>query len=75
MCSLKLYTPSAYKPDRVFPKIGVGYYVFISRDGFVFRDGATGQYIILNKDKDILITIMSSEKNMKNVTEVLRNVI
>lgn len=75
MCSLKLYTPSAYKPDRVFPKIGVGYYVFISRDGFVFRDGATGQYIILNKDKDILITIMSSEKNMKNVTEVLRNII
>lgn len=75
MCSLQMETPSAYKPDRVLPKIGIGYYTFISRDGFIFRDGANGQYIILNKDKDILITIMSTEKDMKYVTEILRNVI
>lgn len=75
MCSLQFETPTAYKPDRVLPKIGVGYYTFISRDGFVFRDGANGQYIILNEEKDILITIMSSEKDMRNVTEILRDVI
>lgn len=75
MCSMQLETPSAYKPDRVFPKVGIGYYTFISRDEFIFRDGSNGQYIILNKDRDILITIMSSEKDMKNVTEILRNVI
>ena len=72
---LQLETPSAYKKDRLFPKIGIGYYVFISRDGFIFRDGAIGQYIIVNKDKDILITIMSTEENMKNVTEIFRNII
>ena len=72
---LQLETSSAYKKDRLFPKIGIGYYVFISRDGFIFRDGAIGQYIIVNKDKDILITIMSTEENMKNVTEIFRNII
>ena len=75
MCKLQLETPSAYKSERVLPKIGVGYFTFISRDDFIFRDGSNGQYIILNKYKDILITIMSSEKDMKNVTEILRGII
>lgn len=75
MCKLQLETPSAYKSERVLPKIGVGYFTFISRDDFIFRDGSNGQYIILNKNKDILITIMSSEKDMKNVTEILRGII
>lgn len=75
ICSIQLETPSAYKPERLLPKIGVGYYTFISRDGFIFRDGSNGQYIIVNKNRNLLITIMSSEKDMKNVTEILRNLI
>lgn len=75
MMKQQIETPNAYKPERVLPKIGVGYYTFISRDSYVFRDGADGQYIILNKEKDLLITIMSSEKEMSNVMEVLRGVI
>ncbi len=73
--SMQLETPSAYKSERVLPKVGIGYYTFISRDGFVFRDGSNGQYIIINKDKNLLITIMASEKDMKNVTEILRDII
>lgn len=75
MCTMKLETPSAYKSERVLPKIGIGYFIFISRDGYIFRDGSNGQYIILNKDKNLLITIMSTEKDMKNVTEILRNIV
>lgn len=75
MSSMQLETPSAYKPERVLPKIGIGYYTFISRDGYLFRDGSNGQYIIVNKEKNLLVTIMSSERNMKNITEVLRNLI
>lgn len=75
MLSMQFETPTAYKPERVLPKIGIGYYTFISRDGYIFRDGSNGQYIIMNKSKNLLITIMSSEKNMKNVTEILRNLI
>lgn len=75
MCSMKLETPTVYKSERVLPKIGIGYFTFISRDGYIFRDGSNGQYIILNKDKNLLITIMSTEKDMKNVTEILKNLI
>lgn len=75
MCALQLETPSTFKPERVFPKVEVGYYTFISINNYVFRDGADGQYIIINKEKNLLITIMSREKDMKNVTEVLRDLI
>jgi CubicO group peptidase (beta-lactamase class C family) len=54
MTSMQLETPSTYKPERVFPKIGVGYYTFISRDNYIFRDGSNGQYIIVNKEKKLL---------------------
>ena len=62
MSSIQLETPTAYKPERVLPKIGIGYYTFISRDGYLFRDGSSGQYIIMNKGKNLLITMMSTEK-------------
>lgn len=75
MCSMQLETPEIYKKKKVLPKVGIGYFTFISRDGFVFRDGSNGQYIIVNKDKNLLITIMSTEKEMKNIMEILRNVI
>ena len=55
--------------------IGGGYFTFVSRDGYIFRDGTNGQYIIVNKEKNLLITIMASEKQMKNVTEILRGII
>lgn len=75
MCTLHLEISSAFKPERVFPKVGVGYYTFISTNDYIFRDGADGQYIIINRNKNILITIMSKEKEMKNITEILRNLI
>lgn len=75
MCTLQNETPSAYKPERVFKKVGTGYYIFISENGYIFRDGADGQYIIINKDKNLLISIMSSEKEMKYITEIFRDLI
>lgn len=75
ICKMQLETPSIYKKDRVLPKLGVGYYTFISRDGYIFRDGSNGQYIIVNKDKNLLISILSNEKKMKLVTEILRDLL
>lgn len=75
MCRMQLETPMIYKKDRVLPKAGVGYYTFISRDGYVFKDGSAGQYLILNKERKLLISIMSSEKNMNLVTEILRDLV
>jgi hypothetical protein len=68
-------TPHLVKPERLFPKYGAGYFTFISRDGYVFRDGTNGQYIIINKNKKLVISIMSSEKDMSKITEIFRNIL
>ena len=55
--------------------MGVGYYTFISRDNYIFRDGFHGQYLIINREKKLLVTIMASEKDMKNILEIFRDII
>jgi len=47
----------------------------ISRDGFAYKDGTNGQYLILNLTKNLLITIFASERDMSCVTEILRGLI
>lgn len=71
----QIETPSLYKAERLLPKLGAGYFTFISRDGYVFRDGSDGQYLIINRQKNLIISILSSEPNMKYVSEVLRGLI
>lgn len=73
MIKLQIETPNLVKTERLFPKYGAGYFTFISRDGYVFRDGTNGQYIIINKNKKLVISIMSSEKDMSKITEIFRN--
>ena len=75
MCKIQFETPEICKKERVLPKYGVGYFTFISRDGIIFRDGSNGQNIIIDKNNNLLITIMATEPNMKNITEILRNLI
>ena len=75
MCSSKIQTPYAVKPERVLPKLAVGYIMHISRDGYFYKDGTNGQYLIINFEKEQIISILSSEKDMSSVTEILRNLI
>jgi len=75
ICKKQVDTPNYYKPERVLPKIGAGYFTFISRDDIVFRDGTNGQYMIVDKNKKVLITIFATEKEIKNVTEILRGIV
>lgn len=75
MCKMQIETSNDYKETRVFPKIGAGYFTFISRDEYIFRDGKYGQYIIINKEKELLIIILSSEEDMKNITEIFRDIL
>lgn len=73
MIKQQVDTSHLVKTERLFPKYGAGYFTFISRDGYVFRDGTNGQYIIINKNKKLVISIMSSEKDMSKITEMFRN--
>jgi CubicO group peptidase (beta-lactamase class C family) len=75
MCSIQIETPYAIKPGRVLPKIGVGYIMHISRDGYIYKDGTNGQYLIINLKKQQIISILASESDMSCVTEILRDLI
>ena len=75
MIKLQITTSNLVKKERLFPKNGAGYFTFISRDGYIFRDGTNGQYIIVNKENNLLISIMSSEKEMSKITEIFRNIL
>ncbi len=75
MVSPQVHCPDYYKPERLLPKLDAGYFTWISRDGIVFRDGSEGQYIICDYKKNLLITIMSTQKDMSKVTECLRGLI
>ena len=75
MCSRVLETPYTVKAERVLPKEAVGYVMHISRDGYVFKDGKHGQYLIINFDKEEIISILASESDMGVVTEMLRGLI
>lgn len=75
MCSIQIETPYATKSERVLPKIGVGYVMHISRDGYVYKDGTNGQYLIINFKKQQIISILASESDMSCVTEILRDLI
>ncbi|MBO4245394.1 MAG: serine hydrolase [Bacilli bacterium] len=75
MIKMQIETPYLVKTERLFPKYGAGYFTFISRDGYIFRDGTNGQYIIINKEKGLVICIMSSEKDMSKITEIFRGIL
>lgn len=73
MVKPQILTPNAYKEDRVFPKYSAGYFTFQTKHGTVFRDGAGGQYIICDKKLGVLISVLSTEKDISKVTEIFRN--
>lgn len=75
MCSVQMETPYAAKKERVLPKNAVGFVFHISRDGYVFKDGANGQYLIINFEKKQLITIVSDETDETKVLEILRGIL
>lgn len=75
MCCIQIQTPYAIKPQRVLPKVAVGFVMHISRDGFAYKDGIKGQYMILNLKKKLCICILSSEEEMGQVSEILRGMI
>ncbi len=67
MCSMQINTLRDYNKDRTFPKMGVGYGMHISTNGFVFKDGTWGQNIVMNFDRDICFSVTANDLQIKNV--------
>ena len=75
MCSIQLETPYAAKKERVLPKNATGFVFHVSKDGYIFKDGAKGQYLILNFIKKQIISITSDEQEEVKVLEIIRDII
>jgi CubicO group peptidase (beta-lactamase class C family) len=67
--------PTVYDPKRVFPKWGYGFFVYICENGSYYVDGTDGQYIIVIKDKGLLITTFGHQSDMKPITECFRELL
>lgn len=75
MKKTKIFTPSMYNAERVFPKYAYGLLIWIcgnEADSNYFIDGSDGQYILIVPKKDLIITILGHQKDMKPITECVR---
>ena len=75
MTKLQVPTPTMYDEKRVFPKYGYGFFIYICKNGNYYIDGTDGQYLIVLKDKGILITTFGHQPDMKPITECFRELL
>lgn len=66
---------NVYDFKRVFPKWGYGFFVYICENGNYYIDGTDGQYIIVIKNKGILITTFGHQGDMKPITECFKELL
>ena len=75
MTKIQVLTPTMYDDERVFPKYGYGFYIYICKNGNYYIDGTDGQYLIVLRDKGILITTIGHQSDMKPITECFRELL
>lgn len=75
MTNVQILTPSMYDEKRVFPKYGYGFYIYICKNGDYYIDGTDGQYLIVLKNKGLLITTFGHQSDMKPITECFRELL
>lgn len=76
MTSTLVMTPDQYNPGRVFPKFAHGLNLHICKDGTFYSDAKNGQYLIVNRESNIVCTIRADQSSKTSlVTECLRGFI
>lgn len=74
MMTKSIDTPRMINPKGVFPKEAYGYDLWLSRQGKVcYCDGTDGQYLIMIPEEKIVITTMGDQKNMRPITECMKD--
>lgn len=72
MTTVQITTPEMYDEQRVFPKYGYGFFVYICKNGTYYVDGTDGQYMIIVPSRNILITTLACQPDMRPITECLK---
>lgn len=74
----KVKTPSMFDASRTFPKYAYGLLMWIcgaEKDSNYFVDGSDGQYIIVVPRKNLVITTLAHQKDMKPITRCLKGIL
>lgn len=74
----QVLTPSMYDPSRTFPKYAYGLLMWIcgaAENSNYFVDGSDGQYIIVVPQKNLVITTLAHQKDMKPITRCLKSIL
>ena len=74
MSKLKVLTPNRFDETRGLPKYGYGYNMWVCKNDIYYHDGSDGQYMIIIPSKNIVITTMGNQKNMKPIIDCMRKV-
>jgi CubicO group peptidase (beta-lactamase class C family) len=72
MKTIAIRTPNMYDPARVFPKFGYGYGLWICENGSYYCDGTNGQYLIVVPDKELVISTLGDQSDMKPITRCMQ---
>lgn len=75
MRSIQVRTPSMYDEARVLPKFGYGFGLWICRDGRYYCDGTDGQYLIVVPSRELVVTTLGHQPDMKPITECMRTLL
>lgn len=75
MRTAQIQTPSMYDEKRVFPKFAYGFYLWVCKEGHYYCDGSNGQYIIILPKREMVITTLGCQSDMKPITVCLRDLL
>jgi CubicO group peptidase (beta-lactamase class C family) len=62
MTSNQVLTPNLYDQTRHLPKFAHGFNMHICKNGTFYSDAKNGQYLIINRHKDIVCTVRANQK-------------
>jgi len=76
MRTFRVLTPTWYIESTPLPKYGYGYNLWICENGIYYKDGTDAQYMIINPNKNILITITANDQeNRHKILKCLKEIL
>lgn len=71
MTSPLVPTPDRWDPTATLPKSGYGYGIWSCGDGRYFGDGTGGQYLVVDPERELAVTVLSGDSDMDAIQDAL----
>jgi CubicO group peptidase (beta-lactamase class C family) len=74
MISKQVDIPNEIRREHRLAPIGYGFFVWVTRDGY-YISGARGQHLIVEPDKEIVISVLSNREISNRLMGLIRNLV